>query len=630
MKTRRKLKMWPAMLVFLLVMVPTAMAGTIYVDVDASGADDGTSWADAYNYLQDALADANSGDEIWVAQGIYTPDSNSTEPNGSGDREATFQLISGVALRGGYAGDGELDPDARDVEGHETILSGDLKGDDVGDLSGPSTVDNSRHAVTGSGTDSTAVLDGLTITGGVARGTYGGGMYNYEGNPTVLNCKFIENLARDGGAGMYNYNSSPTVINCRFIGNSAYRSDEGGGGMLNNWYSEPNIVSCTFIGNSAGWGGGIRNYEYSSSRMTNCDISENTAGYGGGLACGSNDRLTNCTISGNSATYGGGMLCAGLTSPTLDGCVISGNYASGFGGGMHNWWHSAPNLKNCTISGNSAGWGGGGVCNYEGNSILTNCTISGNYGYYGGGIYEHDVWSYIDTVVANCILWGNEAVYGPQINRKNSYAYFLLSYSDVQGGQAGIHIDSSRPVERLSGNMDADPCFVEAGYWVDACDVNIVVEPNDPNAVWVEGDYHLLQTSPCIDTGDPNFIPEPNEKDLDGNPRVVDGDNDGNSVVDMGAYEVQLLEPDELIAQLLEEIGELELPSGIENSLMAKLEAALGAMEDENENNDAAAINTLGAFINALEAQSGKKISEADADALIAVAQQIIDILSGE
>jgi hypothetical protein len=400
--------------------------------------------------------------------------------------------------------------------------------------------------------------------------------------------------------------------------------------MLNNWYSEPNIVSCTFIGNSAGWGGGIRNYEYSSSRMTNCDISENTAGYGGGLACGSNDRLTNCTISGNSATYGGGMLCAGLTSPTLDGCVISGNYASGFGGGMHNWWHSAPNLKNCTISGNSAGWGGGGVCNYEGNSILTNCTISGNYGYYGGGIYEHDVWSYIDTVVANCILWGNEAVYGPQINRKNSYAYFLLSYSDVQGGQAGIHIDSSRPVERLSGNMDADPCFVEAGYWVDACDVNIVVEPNDPNAVWVEGDYHLLQTSPCIDTGDPNFIPEPNEKDLDGNPRVVDGDNDGNSVVDMGAYEVQLLEPDELIAQLLEEIGELELPSGIENSLMAKLEAALGAMEDENENNDAAAINTLGAFINALEAQSGKKISEADADALIAVAQQIIDILSGE
>ncbi|MHC4677053.1 MAG: right-handed parallel beta-helix repeat-containing protein, partial [Planctomycetota bacterium] len=391
MKTRRKLKMWPAMLVFLLVMVPTAMAGTIYVDVDASGADDGTSWADAYNYLQDALADANSGDEIWVAQGIYTPDSNSTEPNGSGDREATFQLISGVALRGGYAGDGELDPDARDVEGHETILSGDLK-----------------------------VLDGLTITGGVARGTYGGGMYNYEGNPTVLNCKFIENLARDGGAGMYNYNSSPTVINCRFIGNSAYRSDEGGGGMLNNWYSEPNIVSCTFIGNSAGWGGGIRNYEYSSSRMTNCDISENTAGYGGGLACGSNDRLTNCTISGNSATYGGGMLCAGLTSPTLDGCVISGNYASGFGGGMHNWWHSAPNLKNCTISGNSAGWGGGGVCNYEGNSILTNCTISGNYGYYGGGIYEHDVWSYIDTVVANCILWGNEAVYGPQINRKNS------------------------------------------------------------------------------------------------------------------------------------------------------------------------------------------------------------------
>jgi hypothetical protein len=62
------------------------------------------------------------------------------------------------------------------------------------------------------------------------------------------------------------------------------------------------------------------------------------------------------------------------------------------------------------------------------------------------------------------------------------------------------------------------------GYW-------------DSNGAWENGDYHLLQSSPCIDTGDPNYVPEPNETDLDGRPRVLDGDNDGIDVVDMGAYE---------------------------------------------------------------------------------------------
>ena len=60
---------------------------------------------------------------------------------------------------------------------------------------------------------------------------------------------------------------------------------------------------------------------------------------------------------------------------------------------------------------------------------------------------------------------------------------------------------------------------------------NIVVEPNDPNAIWIEGDYHLLPGSPCIDAGDPNYIAEPNETDLDGKPRVIGGR------IDMGAYE---------------------------------------------------------------------------------------------
>jgi len=59
------------------------------------------------------------------------------------------------------------------------------------------------------------------------------------------------------------------------------------------------------------------------------------------------------------------------------------------------------------------------------------------------------------------------------------------------------------------------------GYW-------------DANGTWSDGDYHLLPTSPCIDAGDPNYIPEPNETDLDGDPRVM------GVRIDMGAYESPL------------------------------------------------------------------------------------------
>jgi len=109
--------------------------------------------------------------------------------------------------------------------------------------------------------------------------------------------------------------------------------------------------------------------------------------------------------------------------------------------------------------------------------------------------------------------------------------------------------------------------------------------------------------------------------DLDGNPRIV------NNIVDMGAYEAPLSDPATLLDNLTEIVVELNLQQGIENGLDAKIDTALNALEDLNENNDVAAVNSLEAFINAVEAQRGKKISEEDADALIAQAQAIIDLI---
>ena len=107
----------------------TEAQSVLYVDDTATGANNGSSWCDAYVYLQDALAAAGGSTEIRVEQGVYKPDQGGGQT--TGDREASFQLLNGVALKGGYAGCGESDPNARDTSSYETILSGDLESDDA-------------------------------------------------------------------------------------------------------------------------------------------------------------------------------------------------------------------------------------------------------------------------------------------------------------------------------------------------------------------------------------------------------------------------------------------------------------------------------------------------------------------
>jgi hypothetical protein len=150
-----------------------------YVDDDAPPGGNGLSWDTAYTFLQDALAAASEPDsvleEIRVAQGLYRPDRSAASPQGSGDREATFRLVDGIALRGGYlglvAGEGQ-DPDDRDVGAYETVLSGDLLGNDLGDdpLWSDEIDDNSYHVTASIDTDATAVMEGFTIRGGNANG----------------------------------------------------------------------------------------------------------------------------------------------------------------------------------------------------------------------------------------------------------------------------------------------------------------------------------------------------------------------------------------------------------------------------------------------------------------------------
>ena len=128
----------------------------------------------------------------------------------------------------------------------------------------------------------------------------------------------------------------------------------------------------------------------------------------------------------------------------------------------------------------------------------------------------------------------------------------------------------------------------------------------------------------CYDTGNDEAVPDGVTTDLDGNPRIV------CAGVDMGAFEVPLLDAIQLLRNLIQDVVDLNIQEGIENSLDSKLDAAVNALDDLKENNDVAAINSLEAFMNAVEAQEEKKILEVDALYLIDAAQEIIDLIIGE
>ncbi len=233
---------------------PAEAAGTIYVDASATSPGTGTSWACAYTSLQNALAAAVSGDQIWVAAGVYYPDEGGGVTND--DRTATFTMLNGVAIYGGFAGT-EPSLGERDWDANVTVLSGDLEQNDTTGLNEIVTDvaniagSNAYHVVSGGGAWEIAVLDGFTITAGNADGIYpddsGGGVFNVSSSPMLTNVIFSGNKADEGG-GMYDYMINSTPKNVSFTGNNVTTNE----GEMYSIMSSPTLTNTILWNNQAG------------------------------------------------------------------------------------------------------------------------------------------------------------------------------------------------------------------------------------------------------------------------------------------------------------------------------------------------------------------------------------------
>ncbi|MHC4882310.1 MAG: GLUG motif-containing protein [Planctomycetota bacterium] len=355
-------------------------------------------------------------------------------------------------------------------------------------------------------------------------------------------------------------------------------------------------------------------------------------------------RLQNVSITGSEMFYVGGV-CGLNSGGTIKQCSVSGNVQgrSGVGG----------------ISGVNGGYI---YDSYVSGSVVAPSTVGGICGMLGstpGG------WGHLER------CYSTASVQSDIIIRKGGLAGSIGSSAfmrncfwdtDTSGLTSGYYLSPQfwGIIENVEGyttfQMKQQASFegwdFENVWWID--------EGNDyPILRW-----QLPNTVPVADAGCDQMV----YASLDGYALVyldgtasydADGDvleyywyNDVNELIATGAepnvvfgvgeYKVTLIVhdgiedslPDSCVITVVDpfealaaDIAELVQHRGTANSLTGKLDAARKKLEDGNEKNDKAAVNSLKAFINTVNAQRGKKISEDNADALIAAAQQIIDML---
>jgi len=299
------------------------------------------------------------------------------------------------------------------------------------------------------------------------------------------------------GGGVYCSHSSITITHCTFRYNFASNS---GGGLCVSDGSYAEVTDNQFFANTAWWGAGMRCTSSSSVIVTRNVFTRNYShDTAGGFSCVSSDAVvTSNVFKENSARFGGGMNIR-FSAPTVAGNLFRNNLAE-FGGGL-NCRYSRAIIENNIFRSNSADQGGGIYSGRSGPVIRDN-VINKNSADQGGGIYFGNSvpyvegntiafnsaaemgggfywWDSSESTITNTILWGNQSPVGPEIYVDGESPE--ITYCDIEGGWNG------------QGNIDSDPLFVSS----------------------VKNDFSLRWRSPCIDNGNPETDPDPDQTRAD-------------------------------------------------------------------------------------------------------------------
>jgi parallel beta-helix repeat protein/predicted outer membrane repeat protein len=313
---------------------------------------------------------------------------------------------------------------------------------------------------------------------------------------------------------------------------------------LNQNETRQTVIEGLTVMNGLGvYGGGIRCETSASPTIRNCILRNNRAPSGGGLSCESSASplLDHCILYSNASNSTGGGIFLSYANVTLDGCIISDSTSTERGGGLASYW-STLQATDCTFSGNATGDWGGAI--YSAESVLTfaNSIFQGNYadGYGGamaaasntpasatflqctflsntaasggGGLY-----SPVKTVVANCIFVGHSP-YAIDGESSDSGVLYSLFYNNTPGDLHCVSVfTGTAQINGASlnnkGNRDGSTYFA------------------------VPGDARINLTSRAVDWGSNNLGLTLPATDIDGNPRMIDGNGGGSADVDCGACE---------------------------------------------------------------------------------------------
>ncbi len=298
--------------VFVLLFCFQTVSATIrYVKPTVAQPGDGSSWEQASDDLQAMILASSSGDEVWVAGGVYYPQKNAAgNTNPADPRDKLFYMKDGVKLYGGFNGS-ETSLSQRNWSLNPTILSGDIDQNDLntdGNFISENYSDivgnNVYHVMVfaGLGVNTNTTLDGFIITGGKTTGT------SPSTNQTV-NSILISSFR---GAALMFSAAAGQIKNCVITGNSG----NAGVFYINNQNSYANLVTtfenCYWTGNQSTSVGVIYMHR-SFTTFINNSVANNSAAFGGVIYTSSNmpggsitsfNHLTAYNNTSNSSTTG--------------------------------------------------------------------------------------------------------------------------------------------------------------------------------------------------------------------------------------------------------------------------------------------------------------------------------------